>query len=68
VFRTALEPDAWRDVMRLMKLRFPSEAQTFHFLHLKRRQVRPVCLLGSTPDGGTASTRTSSRPTTPGSA
>jgi DNA-binding CsgD family transcriptional regulator len=46
VFRAALEPDAWIEVMRLMKLRFPSEAQTFYFLHLQPRQVRPVCLLG----------------------
>lgn len=46
VFRAALEPDAWSEVMRLMKLRFPSEAQTFYFLHLKPRRVQPVCLLG----------------------
>ena len=46
VFRAALEPDAWSEVMRLMKLRFPSEAQTFYFLHLEPRQVQPVCLLG----------------------
>lgn len=46
VFRAALEPDAWSEVMRLMKLRFPSEAQTFYFLHLTPRRVQPVCLLG----------------------
>jgi DNA-binding NarL/FixJ family response regulator len=49
VFRTALEPDAWGDVMRLMKLRFPSSAQTFYFLHLMPRQVRPVCVIGVEP-------------------
>jgi hypothetical protein len=49
VFRTALEPDAWGDVLRLMKLRFPSSAKTFYFLHLQPRQVRPVCVTGIEP-------------------
>jgi DNA-binding CsgD family transcriptional regulator/PAS domain-containing protein len=46
VFRAALEPDAWSEVMRLMQMRFPSEAQTFYFLHREPRRVQPVCLRG----------------------
>ena len=49
VFRAALEPDAWVDVMRLMNDRFPSAAQTFYFLHREPRRVRPVCLTGVGP-------------------
>jgi PAS domain-containing protein/DNA-binding CsgD family transcriptional regulator len=49
VFRAALEPDAWGDVIHLMKRRFPSAAQTFYFLDLKPRRVRPVFLKGIEP-------------------
>ena len=49
VARAALEPDAWQDVMGLMNDRFPSAAQTFYFLHLQPRRVRPVRLVGVAP-------------------
>ena len=49
VYRAALEPDAWPEVMRLMEARFPSSAQTFYFLDLEPRRVRPICLLGVAP-------------------
>ena len=49
VYRAALDPVAWTDVMRLMKSRFPSSAQTFYFLDLEPRHVRPVCLEGVGP-------------------
>lgn len=49
VYRAALEPAAWTEVMRLMKGRFPSSAQTFYFLDLAPRRVRPICLEGVGP-------------------
>lgn len=49
VFKAALEPDAWGEIMRLMQIRFPSEAQTFYFLDIQPRQVRPVYLQGIEP-------------------
>jgi DNA-binding CsgD family transcriptional regulator/PAS domain-containing protein len=49
VYRAALEPAAWDDVMRLLKDRFPSEAQTFYILHLEPRRVQPVSLVGIAP-------------------
>lgn len=49
VYRAALEPTAWGDVMRLMKARFPSTAQTFYFLHRGSHQVRPISLSGVEP-------------------
>lgn len=49
VYRAALEPQAWHDVMGLIQHCFPSSAQTFYFLHLEPRQVRPVCLRGVDP-------------------
>jgi DNA-binding CsgD family transcriptional regulator/PAS domain-containing protein len=49
VSRAALEPDAWHEVMGLMSERFPSAAQTFYFLHLEPRRVRPVRLVGIAP-------------------
>jgi len=49
VYRAALEPAAWPEVMRLMNARFPSSAQTFYFLDLEPRRVRPICLLGVAP-------------------
>jgi DNA-binding CsgD family transcriptional regulator/PAS domain-containing protein len=49
VFKAALEPEAWGEVMRLMQIRFPSEAQTFYFLDMQPRQVRPIFLQGVEP-------------------
>lgn len=46
IYRAALEPDAWDEVMRLLARRFPSSAQTFYFLHLRPRRVRPVQTAG----------------------
>jgi DNA-binding CsgD family transcriptional regulator len=46
VSRAALEPDAWNEVMELMSARFPSAAQTFYFLDLQPRRVRPMRLIG----------------------
>ena len=49
VYRAALEPAAWDDVMRLMNPSFPSAAQTFYILHLEPRRVQPVSLVGIEP-------------------
>jgi DNA-binding CsgD family transcriptional regulator/PAS domain-containing protein len=49
VYRAALEPAAWDDVMRLMSDHFPSAAQTFYILHLEPRRVQPVSLVGIAP-------------------
>lgn len=49
VYRSALEPQAWDDVMQLMKRSFPSIAQTFYFLHLQPRRIQPVSLAGIEP-------------------
>ena len=49
VYRAAMEPGAWGDVMRLIKDRFPSSAQTFYFLDLAPHRVRPVSLTGIEP-------------------
>src|SRR5271168_599760 len=49
VFKAALEPEAWGEVMRLMQIRFPSEAQTFYFLDMEPRRVRPIFLQGVEP-------------------
>lgn len=49
VYRSALEPQAWDDVMQLMKRSFPSSAQTFYFLHLQPRRIQPVSLVGIEP-------------------
>ena len=46
VYRSAMDPGAWNDVMQLMRRRFPSTAQTFYFLHRDTRQIRPVCVYG----------------------
>jgi DNA-binding CsgD family transcriptional regulator/PAS domain-containing protein len=46
VYRAALDPSAWSDVMQLMRGSFPSTAQTFYFLHRETRHVQPVCLAG----------------------
>ncbi len=49
VYRAALEPAAWDEVMRLMRESFPSEAQTFYILHLQPHRVQPVSLAGVEP-------------------
>ncbi len=49
VYRAALEPAAWDEVMQLMRRRFPSVAQTFYFLHMQPHRVRPICLVGVEP-------------------
>ncbi len=49
VYRAALEPAAWHDVMQLMQQRFPSAAQTFYLLHMQPRRVQPVSLAGIAP-------------------
>jgi DNA-binding CsgD family transcriptional regulator/PAS domain-containing protein len=49
VYRAAMEPGAWGDVMRLIGDRFPSSAQTFYFLDLEPHRVRPVSLTGIEP-------------------
>jgi|PlaIllAssembly_1097288.scaffolds.fasta_scaffold107740_2 DNA-binding CsgD family transcriptional regulator/PAS domain-containing protein len=49
VYRAALEPGAWDEVMCLLKGSFPSEAQTFYILHLEPRHVQPVSLVGISP-------------------
>ena len=49
VYRAAMEPAAWGDVMGLIGDRFPSSAQTFYFLDLEPHRVRPVSLTGIAP-------------------
>jgi len=49
IYRAALEPAAWDEVMRVLKDRFPSEAQTFYILNLEPRRVQPVSLVGIAP-------------------
>jgi DNA-binding CsgD family transcriptional regulator len=46
VYRAALEPDAWDDVIELMRAPFPSTVQAFYLLHLEPRRVEPVCVAG----------------------
>jgi DNA-binding CsgD family transcriptional regulator/PAS domain-containing protein len=49
IYRAALEPAAWDEVMNLLRQRFPSEAQTFYILHMEPRHVQPVSLVGIAP-------------------
>ena len=49
VYRAALEPPAWDDVMQSMKHSFPSVAQTFYLLHMQPRRIQPVSLAGIEP-------------------
>lgn len=49
VYRAALEPLAWNDVMLSMKRSFPSAAQTFYLLHMQPRRIQPVSLAGIEP-------------------
>jgi len=46
VYRAALEPHAWDDVMQLMQAAFRSSAQSFYFLDLAPRRIRPMALSG----------------------
>ena len=46
VYRAALEPAAWRDVVELMREPFPSTVQAFYLLHLEPRRVEPVAVAG----------------------
>lgn len=49
VYRAALEPQAWDDVMQSMRLSFPSVAQTFYLLHMQPRRIQPISLAGIEP-------------------
>lgn len=49
VYRAALEPSAWQDVMRLVSQAFPSSSQTFYFLHRRSRHIQPIWLSGIEP-------------------
>ena len=49
VYRAALEPLAWNDVMQSMKRSFPSAAQTFYLLHMQPHRIQPVSLAGIEP-------------------
>lgn len=49
IYRAALEPQAWDDVMQAMRSAFPSQAQTFYLLHMQPRRIQPVSLVGIEP-------------------
>ena len=49
VYRSALEPACWPQVMQLIRQRFPSNSQTFYFLHRQSRHIQPVWLSGIEP-------------------
>lgn len=49
VYRSALEPACWPQVMQLIRQRFPSSSQTFYFLHRQSRRIQPVWLSGIAP-------------------
>ncbi len=49
VYRAALEPAAWGDVMQLLARHFPSSAQAFYYLHRDPRRLQPVCFDGIEP-------------------
>lgn len=49
VYRSALEPAAWNDVMQLLNRSFPSSAQTFYLLHTEPRRIQPISLAGIEP-------------------
>lgn len=46
VYRAALEPAAWHDVIELIRGRFPSTVQAFYLLHLEPRHIQPICVAG----------------------
>lgn len=49
VYRSALEPSCWTQVMQLIQQSFPSNSQTFYFLHRQSRRIQPVWLSGIEP-------------------
>lgn len=49
VYRSALEPSCWPQVMQLVRQSFPSNSQTFYFLHRESRRIQPVWLSGIEP-------------------
>ena len=49
VYRAALEPQAWDEVMQAMRSAFPSQAQTFYLLHMQPHRIQPVSLAGIEP-------------------
>ena len=49
VYRAALDPGAWNDVIELMRGPFPSTVQAFYLLHPEPRHVEPVCIAGLDP-------------------
>lgn len=49
VYRAALEPQAWDEVMQAMRGAFPSQAQTFYLLHMQPRRIQPLSLAGVEP-------------------
>ena len=46
VYRAALEPQAWGEVMQAMRSAFPSQAQTFYLLHMQPHRIQPISLSG----------------------
>jgi len=46
VYRAALQPAAWREVIALMRGPFPSSMQAFYLLHVEPRRIEPVCVAG----------------------
>lgn len=49
VYRSALDPSCWPQVMQMIQQRFPSNSQTFYFLHRQSRHIQPVWLSGIEP-------------------
>jgi hypothetical protein len=49
VYRAALEPQAWDEVMQAMRSAFPSQAQTFYLLHMQPHRIQPISLAGIEP-------------------
>lgn len=46
VYQAAVEPQAWNDVMVLLRRQFPSAAQTFYLLRRDSHQIEPISLAG----------------------
>ena len=49
VYRAALDPTGWGEVMQSTKRHFPSVAQTFYLLHMQPRRIQPISLAGIEP-------------------
>lgn len=49
VYRAAIEPTAWHDVMQQLAQRFSSSAQAFYCLHRQPRRLQPVDFSGIEP-------------------